>query len=69
LKKIGATVQLTRVELRDISRTVMTWARKAEETPLLEAVDRERILKTQKAGKGLEGVVLICELWRLAVAL
>jgi hypothetical protein len=24
LKKIGATVQLTRVELRDISRTVMT---------------------------------------------
>jgi hypothetical protein len=42
--------------------------RKAEESPLLEADVRER-LKTQQAGKGLDGAVMICELRRLAVAL
>jgi hypothetical protein len=41
----------------------------AEESPLLEAVAWERLLKTQQAGKGLAGNVVICELWRLAVAL
>jgi hypothetical protein len=41
----------------------------AEESPLLEAVTRERLMKTQQAGKGLTGAVVICELWRLAVAL
>jgi hypothetical protein len=46
----------------------MTWAREAEESPL-SAVARERLAKTQQAGKGLEGAVVICELWRLAVAL
>jgi hypothetical protein len=40
----------------------------AEEPPLLEAVTRERLVKTQQAGKGLEGAVVICELWVLAVA-
>jgi hypothetical protein len=30
---------------------------------------RERLVKTQQAGKGLAGAVVICELWRLAVAL
>jgi hypothetical protein len=45
-----------------------TSAREAEESPLIEAVARER-LKTQKAGKGLAGAMVICELWRLAVAL
>jgi hypothetical protein len=44
-------------------------AREAEEFPLLEAVARERLLKTQQARKGLAGAVVICELWRLAVAL
>jgi hypothetical protein len=43
--------------------------REAEESPLLEAVARERLVKTQQAGKGLAGAVVICELWRLAVAL
>jgi hypothetical protein len=43
--------------------------REAEESPLLEAVVRERLVKIEQAGKGLAGAVVICELWRLAVAL
>jgi hypothetical protein len=45
------------------------WAREAEECPLLEAAARERLVKTQQAGQGLAGAVVIYELWRLAVAL
>jgi hypothetical protein len=41
----------------------------AEESPRLEASTREQLVKTQQAGKGLACVVVICELWRLAVAL
>jgi hypothetical protein len=41
----------------------------AEESPLLEAVAREHLVKIQQAGKGLADAVVICELWRLAVAL
>jgi hypothetical protein len=41
----------------------------AEESPLLEAVTRERLVKAQKAEKDLACAVVICELWRLAVAL
>jgi hypothetical protein len=41
----------------------------AEEFPLLDAVVREWLVKTQQAGKGLVGAVVICKLWRLAVAL
>jgi hypothetical protein len=37
-----------------------------EESSLLEAVAREWLVKTQQAGKGLVGAVVICELWRLA---
>jgi hypothetical protein len=36
---------------------------------MLGAVTREWLLKTQQAGKGLAGDVVICELWRLAVVL
>jgi hypothetical protein len=43
--------------------------REAEEAPLLEAVARELLVKTQQAGKCLAGAVVICELLRLAVAL
>jgi hypothetical protein len=43
-------------------------AREAEEFPLLESVARERLVKTQRAGKDLACVV-VCELWGLAVAL
>jgi hypothetical protein len=32
-----------------------------EESTLLKAVTRERLLKTQQAGKGLERAVVICE--------
>jgi hypothetical protein len=35
----------------------------------IEAVARESLVKTQQAGKGLAGAVVISELWRLAVAL
>jgi hypothetical protein len=41
----------------------------AEDSSLLEAVIRERLVKTQQAGKFLAGAVLICESWRLAMAL
>jgi hypothetical protein len=46
-----------------------TWARVAEESLLSEVVARERLVNTQQAGKGLAGAVVICELWRLAVAM
>jgi hypothetical protein len=41
----------------------------AKETPLLEAIARDWLVKTQQAGKGLAAAVVICELWRLSVAL
>jgi hypothetical protein len=41
----------------------------AEESPLLEAVTRERLVKAEQAGKGLADAVVIYEVWRLAVAL
>jgi hypothetical protein len=43
-----------------------TWGYEAEESPLLETVARERLVKPQKAGEGLGGDVVICESWRLA---
>jgi hypothetical protein len=36
---------------------------------LLEAVAREWLVKTEQAGKNLAGAVVICDLWRLSVAL
>jgi hypothetical protein len=41
----------------------------AEESLLLEAAAKERLMKTQQAGKGLAGAVVICELWGLVMAL
>jgi hypothetical protein len=43
--------------------------REAEESPLLDAITRERLVKTQQEGKGLAGAVVVCELWRLAAML
>jgi hypothetical protein len=40
-----------------------------KESPLLEAVARERLMKIQQAEKALTGAVVICEVWRLAIAL
>jgi hypothetical protein len=39
----------------------MSSAHQAKVSPLLEAVARERMMKTQQAGKGLAGAVVICE--------
>jgi hypothetical protein len=44
-------------------------AREAEESPLLEAVARELLVKTQQAGKCLASAVVNCKVWRSAVAL
>jgi hypothetical protein len=41
----------------------------AEETTLLEAVARELLVTAQQAAKGLACAVVICELWRLEIAL
>jgi hypothetical protein len=41
----------------------------AEESPPLEAVTREQLVKTLQAGKNLVGGVVICEVWRSTVAL
>jgi hypothetical protein len=42
---------------------------KAEESPLLEAVARKPLVKTQQAGKGLAVAVVNCKAWKSAVAL
>jgi hypothetical protein len=47
----------------------MDFTLEAEESPLLETVTRYRLVKKQQAGKGLAGVLVICEVWRLVVAL
>jgi hypothetical protein len=41
----------------------------AEESPLLESVTKERLVKTQQDGKDLACAVVICKVWRLAMAL
>jgi hypothetical protein len=41
----------------------------AEESPLLEAVVKELLMKSQHTGKRLSGVVMICKVWRSAIAL
>jgi hypothetical protein len=41
----------------------------AKESPLLEAVTRKRLVKTLQAGEDLVLAAVICEVWRLAVAL
>jgi hypothetical protein len=46
-----------------------TWAHEAEESPLLEVIAREWPVKTEQTGEDLVGAVVICELWRFAMAL
>jgi hypothetical protein len=41
----------------------------AEESPLLEAVTRERLVKTQQTGKDLGCTMVIGKIWGLAMAL
>jgi hypothetical protein len=40
-----------------------------EESPLLEAVNKEQWVKTKQAGKDFAGGAVICEVWRFAVVL
>jgi hypothetical protein len=47
----------------------MAHALEAEESPLLEATDREWLVKTRQAGKDVVLVEVVCKLWRLAIAL
>jgi hypothetical protein len=42
-----------------------SWAREDGDFPLLEAVVRERLVKTQQAGKGLADPVVICKYYRV----
>jgi hypothetical protein len=43
--------------------------REAEGCPLLEAITREWLVKTQQAARDLAGAVVISEWWRLVVKL
>jgi hypothetical protein len=40
----------------------------AEKSPLLEAIAREKLMKTLQAGEDLVFAAVICEVWRLAMA-
>jgi hypothetical protein len=41
----------------------------AEEQPLLEAVTRQLLVKTLRAGKDLACALVICKMWKLVMAL
>jgi hypothetical protein len=51
------------------SRKGAAFRAEAEESPLLEAVARERPVKTQQAGKDFAGAVVICKVWKSAMVL
>jgi hypothetical protein len=69
LKRDGAIVELT-VDKSSVWAAVTRGPEyKKLKNPLLEAIAREWLVKTQQAGKGLTGAVLICKLWRSAIAL
>jgi hypothetical protein len=42
---------------------------KAEESPVLEVVTKERLVNTLQAGEDLVFAAVICKLWKLAMAL
>jgi hypothetical protein len=46
-----------------------TLACEAEESPLLDAIAKEWLVKTKQAGKGLSGPVVIWEVWKSVIAL
>jgi hypothetical protein len=45
------------------------WACEAKESPLLEATAREQMVKTQQAGEGFTGALVICKVCRSDIAL
>jgi hypothetical protein len=46
-----------------------TKAREAEESPLLEAVTRKRLVMTLQSREDLVFAAVICNVWKLAMAL
>jgi hypothetical protein len=46
-----------------------TWAQEAEESPLLETVASERLMKRNRLEEGLAGAVVTCEVLRSAIAM
>jgi hypothetical protein len=67
LKITGATQSVGLSSVRETTKRDLS--AEAEGSPMLETVARKRLVKTQQAGKGLAGAVVICESWRLAMAL
>jgi hypothetical protein len=61
--------QGTRLELVQFCSVVREERASARQSSLLEVVARERLVMTQQTGEVLAGAVVICELWRSAVAL
>jgi hypothetical protein len=57
------------MQLEGSRRSERTWAREDKKSALLEAFAREQLMKTKQDGKDLAGVLVICELLWLAVAL
>jgi hypothetical protein len=59
----------------ELSSVVRQWpdgngvGTEAEESPLSEAVTGKRLMKTLQAGKDLVCALVICKVWRLAMAL
>jgi hypothetical protein len=58
-----------RVEFCTSGDEKRTRVREPEESLLLKAVARERMIKSQQAGKGMAGAVVIFKVWRFAIAL
>jgi hypothetical protein len=67
LRRYGATVELTVDEssVERYSPDSNDVSTEAEESALLKAVARERLLKHSRLGKAFAGAVVICELLRL----
>jgi hypothetical protein len=64
---VGSAEELKRRQwvnqIRSIKESVKDFSVEAKEFPLLEAVIREWLVKTQQAGKYLAGAVVGCEVW------
>jgi hypothetical protein len=65
-RKVGA---MSSVEFCTGGCEDRTWAREAEESPLLKAVARERLVNTRQTRKCLADVVVIYKVWRLTIEL
>jgi hypothetical protein len=52
-------IRLDHIQFWDGGQPGIAWGRETEESPLLEAVTRERLVEAQQAGKGLFNAVEI----------